>query len=342
MGNQRLQYVFFLVITVIAFVLFFVIIRPYVSVLVLAGSLAIIFHPLYRQFQHLTHNEGVAATVTVFLVALIVFIPLTFLAVRVSNEVPQIYASLSGNGGFDFVSQINGALQKNFPRLPLPKINLTVNVIANEGITWFSDNIGTVFSSVGQILFDAFLSLVGLFYFLKDGERLKRWVARTMPLSPNYEKEIFSEVRSILAGVIRGTILTAIIQGIVVGIGFMVFGIPDPAFWGILVAVFSPIPIIGTWIIVVPAIAFLLLTNATAAAIGLAVWCLVFVNVIYNLITPQLMHHGNEIHPFIILISILGGIAFFGPIGFLTGPLVAALAASLLTLYPHIMAARNN
>ena len=339
MENHRLQYIFFICITILSLVLFFVVIRPYVSVLVLSGSLALVFHPLYEYLKRTFKNGGVAAITTVIGVIVIVFVPLTLLTIRVSNELPQLYATLSSTGGFDFITAINSTLLHNFPRLHLPPFN--ISAIASEGVSWVSQNVGLVFASIGQILFGAFLSLVGLFYFLKDGDTLKRWLSEVIPLAPNYEKEIYSEIRTILAGVIRGTIVTAIIQGVVVGFGFLVFGIPDPAVWGILVAVFSPIPIIGTWLIVVPAIVFLLLTNATGGAIGLAIWCVIFVNLIYNFITPELMHRGNEIHPFVILISILGGIALFGPIGFLAGPLVAALASSLLTIYPRLIIKRN-
>ncbi|MDP3956663.1 MAG: AI-2E family transporter, partial [bacterium] len=137
--------------------------------------------------------------------------------------------------------------------------------------------------------------------------------------------------------VIKGTLVIAVIQGIVAGTGFLLFNIPNPAFWGSLVVLSSLIPIVGTWLVVAPAVAYLLFTGQTALGISLAVWSVILVNLIYNVLSPQLMRRGNHIHPFVILLSVLGGIVIFGPIGFILGPFIIALLVSLLHIYPKLI-----
>jgi predicted PurR-regulated permease PerM len=140
-----------------------------------------------------------------------------------------------------------------------------------------------------------------------------------------------------MVSVIRGALIVAILQGIMAGLGFLIFGVPNPAFWGMIVVVASLIPIVGTWLIIIPAIIYLFATGHVFGAFGFLIWSGVIVNVIYNIVSPQLMRRGTGIHPYIILLGVLGGIAFFGPIGFLLGPFIVALLFSLLNMYPSLV-----
>lgn len=337
MISRRLEHTFFLVILGIILLVMAWLLRPYFTVIVLIISLALVFQPLYRFLLNLFRHKNLAAFITVLLVFLIVFVPVSLVSIRISNEIPSLYAWMTQSGGYDFGLTITTYLQDHFKNFEIPTLSLNVGKIAEQSLVWLLANVGLVFSSIGWALFTALLSLIGLFYILRDGSALKRWVLRLLPIAPTHEEEIVREMRSVVTGVVRGTLLTAVIQGIIVGIGFVITGIPNPAFWGILVVVFSPIPIIGTWLVVVPAIAYLLFSGEIVPAISLAVWCGILVNLIYNIVTPELMQRGNQIHPFIILLSILGGLSAFGPIGFLAGPLIASLFFALFVIYPHLI-----
>jgi predicted PurR-regulated permease PerM len=113
----------------------------------------------------------------------------------------------------------------------------------------------------------------------------------------------------------------------------LIFDIPAPAVWGAVAAIAAFIPGIGTSLVIVPGIIYLLLTGNTAYAIGLAIWGAVAVGLIDNVLGPHLVNKGVHIHPFLILVSVLGGLSTFGPIGFILGPLVLALLFALLEVY---------
>lgn len=338
MNERRLEFSFFIGLLVMAIFLSLLILRPYLDVIVLAGALTVIFEPLYRLvFLKIFRYPSLAAFGVTLTITVVVFIPLGFFAVWVFGEVSALYASLASNGGFDFGTAINNFMQSHFSGLPVPTVAINFNDSIRGGLTWFLQNLGSLFSGVAQAFFLVFLSLLGLFYFLKDGAKWKGQVLNLLPLESKYGREIINELESVVSSVIKGTLVIAIIQGLVAGTGFLLFNIPNPAFWGSLVVLSSLIPIVGTWLVVAPAVAYLFFTGQTVLAISLLIWSVILVNFIYNVLSPQLMHRGNHLHPFVILLSVLGGIAVFGPIGFILGPFAMALLVSLVHIYPKLI-----
>jgi len=319
----------------LAVVLFlaWLILAPYMSALVLAGTLAFLFRPLYQKCLHVFRYESVAALSVVVIVTLIIFLPLGFLGVRLFTDATALYSLLASHGGFDPGTTIANFLNAHFKNLPVHEVAANFNGYAQQGLAWLIQHLGSFFSGVAQIFLTAFLSLLGLFYFLKDGERRKKWIFETIPLAPKYTERIVREMGVAGSSVIKGTLIVAIAQGIVLGVGFLLFNVPDPTFWGVLAVPASIIPVVGTWLVAVPAIAYLFLTGQTVVGICLLVWSLICINLIYNVFSPQLMHRSVDIHPYLILLSILGGIGLFGPIGFLVGPLAIAALFSLFKIY---------
>jgi predicted PurR-regulated permease PerM len=126
----------------------------------------------------------------------------------------------------------------------------------------------------------------------------------------------------------------------VTGIGFTIFGVPNPVLWGGIATIAALIPLVGTGIIVMPAGAWLLLTHHTGAGTGLIIWGFIFVGLVDNVLHPYVMKKGMDMHPFLILLSVLGGLSYFGPIGFLAGPIVLAFFFALLEIYPQIVKGR--
>jgi len=182
-------------------------------------------------------------------------------------------------------------------------------------------------------LFSFMLMLLSIFYFLKDGERWKKTLITLSPLSDTDDKKIVAKLSQVVNGVIKGYLLIALMQGLLMGIGLGIFGVPNPALWGIVAAVASLIPSIGTAFVSIPAIIFLFATGQTIPAIGLLIWAVVFVGLIDNLLSPILISKNIKISPFLILFSVLGGISLLGPVGILVGPLTISLLYALISIY---------
>ena len=337
MGTRRSEMWFFVALFAIALFLSWLIFAPFVSAIVIAGTFAFLFRPWYRKLLRGFRYEPLAALSIVVLVTFIIFLPLGYFTLRLFGEATMLYSSLTLHGSFDFGATATNFLHAYFPNLQTPDIALNFNNYAQRLLIWLIQNLGTLFSSIAQVFFMAFLSLLGLFYFLKDGDRLKQWLLETIPLDQKCTEEIVHGVEAAGSSVIKGTLMVAVIDAVIMGLGFFFFHIPDPTFWATLVAPISIIPVVGVWIIAVPAIAYLFITGQAGPGIGLAIWSLVLINLIYNILSPQLMRLGANIHPYVILLSILGGIGFFGPIGFLTGPLVIAFLFALLRIYKKMI-----
>ena len=131
--------------------------------------------------------------------------------------------------------------------------------------------------------------------------------------------------------------MIGLIQGMLTGVGFWMFGVSNPVIWGTVAAVASLVPALGTSLVNIPAIIFLFLSGNISQAIGLLIWVVLAVGLIDNILGPYFINRGVKIHPFLILISVLGGISFFGPVGFIAGPVVLGLLFALLELYPVII-----
>ena len=337
---RRSETWFFVALLAIAFVFAWLILAPYMSALVLAGVLAFLFRPLYQKLAGAFGSGSFASFLVVLIVGIIIFVPFGFLGVRIFGEATALYGSLAARGGFDVGAAITGFLQTHFTNFQAADVSSALNGFVQQGLAWVIQNLGALFSGLTQVFFLAFLSLFSLFYFLKDGDRLKEWLLEIVPLERGDVEGILHQMEATGRSVIEGTLMIAVIQGIVMGIGFFIFGIPEPAFWGALTVFISIIPAVGTWLAVVPAVAYLFFTGQTAFAVGLAVWSAILVSLVGNVLAPQLMHRNANIHPYLILLSVLGGIGLFGPIGFLTGPLVMALLLSLLKIYPRFVTKR--
>ncbi len=338
MDAHRSQIWFFVVLLAIAFSLTWLILSPYASALVLAGTLAFLFHPLYRKLLRVFRHESITSFVVVILITLVVFVPLGFLSVKIFVDATSLYESLASHGGFDFGISLTNFLHTTFKNFEIPTITLNFNDYFRQGLTLLIQHFGSFFSGAAQILFMSFLSLLGLFYFLKDGERLKKWLLEIVPLPLKYTNEIVHEVEAVGSSVVKGTLVVAVVQGIVMGVGLLLFHVPNPAFWGALVVPASIIPIVGTWLVMLPAIVYLFFTGQAALSLGLFAWSLVFIVLIYNVLLPQLIHQNVHVPPYLILLGVFGGIGLFGPIGFLMGPLVMAFLLSLLRIYPKLIA----
>ena len=120
-------------------------------------------------------------------------------------------------------------------------------------------------------------------------------------------------------------------------VGIWIFGIPNATLWGSIAAIAALIPSVGTSLVVLPGVLYLFLFGERFAALGLMIWGMTAVGLIDNILGPHLMKRGIAIHPFFILLSVLGGLGLFGPVGFLIGPLILALLFALLDIYAKVI-----
>lgn len=321
------------------FVLAFFVVKPFLYALILAMAFATVFAPLHKKILAATHqHQSLAALFTTVLVLIVVIAPLAFLSVQIFQEAASLYASLIQNGGATSLSRILNDIMlgiKGYVPLPM-EFSLDITQYARQALGLLLQNLGSLFANVAKIIVSIFIFLIALYYLFKDGEKLKAAFVALSPLHDTYNETIVRKLESAVNSVVRGNLVVALVQGLLTAAGFALFGVPNPVLWGSVAAIAALIPGIGTALVLLPAIFYLFARGATLPAAGLLLWGMTAVGLIDNFLGPKLAERGMQIHPFLILLSILGGIAFFGPLGFLLGPLVLSLLVALLGIYTQM------
>ena len=337
--NQKPQFYFLLVLLVAILVLSFYVLRPFVSVFILAVVFTVIFQPLYRRIlKYCFNHEGLAALFTTIIVAVIILTPLTFLGIRILKELSQLYFSLTEGGGKDnFINVFNG-LAENFRRYFLlpPEFSINLQQYLKEGLNWLLHNLGALFSNFASILAASFVFLVSLYYLLKDGQKIKQTVINYSPLANLDDEMILNKLELAISSIVKGNFTIALIQGFLTTIGFTIFGVPNAILWGATASIASLIPSVGTSLVFIPAIILMFVGGQVFSAVGLLLWGMLAVGLIDNFLGPKLIGRGMKLHPLLILFSVFGVLAFFGLIGFILGPIVLSLLFALLHIYFYV------
>lgn len=330
--NRIVEYVFFFGLMGVVGYIVWEMLQPFVSALALASIIVTVSYPLYKRILRRMpkQNETLAALLTTILVFLVVFTPLLFITSALVNEAVSVYRIVSAEQiGFEQSLQNFETTVGNY----IPGFQLNVSEYLKQVAEFLASNLGAIFASTASTLFLFFVAMIGSFYLFKDGREFTRKLVAISPLPDDQDDEILKRMAISLRSVLTGTVLIALIQGTLTAIGLSLFGFERAVLWGSMASIGALIPSVGTSIVLIPSIGYLILTGSYLSAVGLTIWAMLAVGLIDNLLGPYLMSRGNAMHPFIILLSVLGGIALFGPIGFIVGPVVVTLFMVLLELY---------
>ncbi len=331
--SRIVEYVFFFVLLTGSGYMAWLVFSPFISALALSLITVTIVYPFHEYIENkiFAGKKGIAAFFSTLTVVILVVIPIIFITSIFIREFMSFYQGLA-NGQELSIEHYLGTLQ-NTIRLYVPEFDVNLSDQLKQSVGWFVKNIGGIFAGTVTTIFMVFISLIASFYFFKDGKELLKIISKASPLPDREDMIIFSRIAKAMRSVAVGVLLVSLIQGIVAAAGFSIFGIHQPILWGAIAAILAVIPGIGTSVIMVPAIIYLFVTGAISSAIGLLIWAIVAIIIIDNIVGPHLMSRGNNMHPLLMLLSVLGGISMFGPIGFIIGPVIVTLFIVLLEIY---------
>ena len=342
-SSSKLQINFFYVLLVAISIVCILIFLPYWSSLFLAVVLAVVFQPLYARVLRLcARKASLSALITLIIVCTVVLVPLSTVTVLLFQEAQAGYSYFTDEGGsieaMEYVGRVQIFLNQFIPEQYVPNATITeVENYLNRGYTWLGDHFQAVFSNVLGILVNAIIFIFAFFFFLRDGHRFKEILLKLSPLNDVHDESILHRMSLSINSVVKGTLFVALIQGVIAGAGFWFFGVPSPILWGSVTVFTSLIPGFGVLLTVIPAAFFLGATQGTWWGVGLFLWGFFLGGSVDNFIRPIFFKRGSKIHPFLILLSVLGGILLFGAIGFLAGPIILSLLFALLEIYPDVI-----
>ncbi len=324
--------------------------KPFFSAIIASAIMAYMFYPLYERLNKKLKYSTVSAILASILIIVILATPLFFLMNSITTESQVVYLRtrqlfITGDVfliGCDpeatgkvceFSNYVSSFLEK-------PEVRYHIEEGIKQVTSSASSKASAIIFSIPTILLNVFITLFMTFYFFKDGKKIIEKVKSLMPLTFSQQKQMFHQLNETTYAIIYGTLLIAAVQGAVAALGFFIFGVSSPITWGIVTAIFALVPFVGTAFVWLP-ISLLMIVqgfvtssdSAILRGFGLLIFSAVVVASMDNLLKPFVIGKKAKIHPVLVLIGVLGGIALFGFIGFIAGPLVLALLNSFLNIY---------
>ncbi len=316
-----------------AAVLSFFVFRPYLSGLFVALVFAVVFRPLHEAVFRKVKRAGISAFLTLVLLFLVILIPATLFGFFVFDDAQKLYLSArSGAPVFERFDALLRPVEESVQGI-IPAFRLNVSSYVDAALSFFVGNFGSVFSRAVALVFQTFITLLALFFLFRDGKQLRAYLVSLSPLQNVYDERILRRVETAISSVVTGKLLIVFIQGVLASIGFALFSVPHPVLLGALISLVALIPAVGVALVFVPVVVYSFVASGIPLALGLLVFGVV-IGAIDNVLGPVLFGKGLQMHPLFILLSVLGGLAFFGPVGFLAGPVTLALLFALLDIYP--------
>ncbi|MBU8870146.1 MAG: AI-2E family transporter [Gemmatimonadales bacterium] len=319
---------------------FVVMIGKFLMAVLLAGIFASLVQPMYRRLTRAFRGRKSAASlVTLLIIVLVIIIPLggllgvvTAQAIKVTesitpwvqdkiNHPDQIMTWLEGQPLYDRVEPYRDSI--------LEKAGQLVGVLSR----FLVSSLSSVTSGTLNFLFLLSVMLYTMYFFLIDGSRLLDRILYYLPLEDADERRLLETFGSVTRATLKGSAVIGMLQGGLAGVAFAVVGIPSAVFWGTLMMVLSVIPGIGTGLIWVPAALILIAGGSLAKGIGLAIFCGAIVGSIDNFLRPRMVGKDTKMPDLLIFLSTMGGLLMFGILGFIIGPIVAALFVTLWEIY---------
>lgn len=335
MDKSRLESLSLLALFIGISILLFFVFSPFLVVLALAAVFAILLHQPYEKLVRMFGGWQSAAALFAVIVMLFFFIvPLFFLGMQVFQEAQNLYLGISGNEA-QYMHTVQRAIE-NPIRQVFPGFMFDLNAYVGKALAFISNNLASLIYQTLFVLFDTFLMLLALFFFLRDGRGLLSSFAKISPFGKEVTNGILNKMYQTIGSVVRGTLYIVLIRFLCMWAAFFLFGIPNALLWSSIGGVMGAIPGLGTAFAFVGAVAYLYVLGNMPAAIGLAVLGSGVVVLIDNILTSYFFGKGLGVSSIFVLFSILGGIVFFGPLGFILGPLVLSVFLSVIRVYDGI------
>jgi len=316
---------------------------PFISVIVLAAVVTGIFKPVYNFLINRKIKPLFSSLLTCVLIFIILFIPTLLFVGILSKEAYGLY--LMGKGGvisdqIKTLFESSRILDKTNFILSNFNIDITGEEL-NKAISELGKVVGlflfqqasSIASNVLKFLVYFFFMLLVIYYLLIDGDRLFSFISNLSPLPKDQDEKLFQKFKDMAGAVLIGNGLCGMIQGVLGGIVFSLFGLKSPFLWGVILSLLAFLPIVGIGIVFIPAAVYLILKGRIAAGIFFVVFYIILSGGIEYLLKPKLVGQRVKMHTLLVFFSIIGGLKLFGILGIIYGPLVATAFLTLTDIY---------
>ena len=342
--RQQANAWFLIALAALAIYLSYLVAQPFLNAIFAAFVLVVVFHPLHSWIHTFVRGPNTAATISTIVVILIVAIPAVLLGILISKELSDLYGSLSeksaAQGGVD--SYLLHLLER--PARMLGKyVDLSQLNIRSTLLRWLDDAsrylVGMSGRAVGNLL-SLMLNMVvvffTLFFLFRDRESIRQRILALFPLTSEQSATLMSRISGTIVASVYGGIAVGSAQGLLTGVALWVLGVSSPVMWGLVAALASLIPVVGTGLVWGPAVAVLAIGGHWVKAFILLGWGGAVVAQIDAVLRPYIVSGRAKMHNLLIFFALLGGVKAFGFMGIFIGPVIAAVTIVLLDMLKEL------
>jgi predicted PurR-regulated permease PerM len=322
--------------------LFYQVIHPFLTDIFIAIVMAMVFYPLYKKIIKLCRGlKIISALLTLLIIILVFLVPITMLAGIITGQSLELYKKISvglQDGSFKKILELHVTnFNHLFDRWHVDVQTLRLEEQVGGLLKNLSEFIYTQMASLAKglvgIVLDLVIVLFICFFLLIDGENFINEIKLLSPLELSHHQRIVQQLERTLKATLKGSIIVALVQGLLGGIGFWIFNIPSAAFWGGCMVFCSVIPLVGTGLVWIPAVLYLIFSSSLGMGIGLALWGTLIISGADNILRSLLLKGEANLHPLFTFLSVLGGLIYFGFLGFILGPVVLSFLMTMFEIY---------
>lgn len=343
MSNPRNAQRVFIVLIVVSLVLLGFVVRPFAEALFFAAVLAGTLYPLHRRLARVLRGRvNVSSGILCTAVVLALVLPLGGIAAFAVKEtvdgVRFVAETVQSDGMMGLIDKLpegaRGFTKKALERFPIEEeeINSALQQASSQGGNAARAVTGAL-AATGSLVFQTVMAMIALFFLLVDGGSLVSWLERISPLERGQTTEILVEFRRVSGAVLISSLATAGVQAVAAFLGFLIARVPHPIFFATVTFFVAFIPAIGAGGMCLAAALLLLASGSPWMALFLAIWGIVVVGTVDNVIKPLLAKRGMDMHGAIVFFALLGGLAMFGTAGLIAGPLIVSFFLALVRIY---------
>jgi predicted PurR-regulated permease PerM len=322
-----------LVATLVGLYVCYLLVQPFIAALTWALAIAVMTTPAHHAIESRLRYPNLAATISVTLLVLFVILPLYWVGQRLLEEL--------GNGLVLVQEQVaSGHLLQALKASPwLERLTSAIEPMADfasilsSATTWLTNLGASIVRESLSHLATVLLTFYLLFYFLRDRREVLHHARRLSPMTDAETERLFAQVSDTIHAVVFGTVIAAGVQGLLGGMAFWLLGMSNPLLWGMVMSLLAIVPILGAFLVWIPAAVYLALTGEWGKAALLTAWGGIVVGAVDNILHPVLAGGRVRMHTITMFIAIVGGLIVFGASGLLLGPLTVAITMTLLEVW---------
>jgi predicted PurR-regulated permease PerM len=343
MKRENFLTILFFLIAALSIYLFYKIMAMFLIPIFWGGILCIVFFPLYRKMRKRIKSHNLAAFAILVLIFFIIIGPAIYLLLSLVGEASDAFVWIDNayQSGqlkayvtkiMPFINTIQSKLM-SYPELASLDFESIIKNIFSTVTAAIGTKATAVIANIPKTVFQFFLTMFAMFFFFRDGETLMQLLRRLTPLTPEQSGTTYAYLKEVIEGTMYGGVVMALIQGTLGGLLFAVMGITSPVFWGAVMGFLSFLPVLGPFIIYIPAGVILILAGSPIKGIITLVFGILVISQIDNFVRPLLFRGKTKMHTMLMFFSIMGGMALFGLVGIVLGPFIAAVFMSILKIF---------